>query len=478
MLIRTVVLTLDADTYCSLNAKRAYACHDNGLFSTFLVSKGIVDAHGGLLSVYSAGEGRGSTFTIELPMESPTVSNVQSLPDSTPTASTPAIVSWPTRIRTICFRTQTRVSHNDNTPAGGNLLWSFHSLCCYPLWNRILPSTWNNIPEPIHQSFKEVRNDSNLIEGPIELQLLTTSAKNSVNINQEHDKAQNSLNSIPYDRSHPSKGYDEKETERDDRLAVSLLLSPNAPNTAVIVDRSTSQRFPSLKNSFHVGRAINHTSTVVNSRRTHTVTSVTADVRIEDELSFRSAGNSPRNEHITTDPLVNEQSRPHMQTFPNSDPEYSNNTGIEDRNHHAYVGCDGIFKYKKVLIVDDVAMNRKMLRRVLESRFDIVEEAGDGQEAVDMVRAAQIHGGDALYDVITMDYQMPVMDGVTATRILRDLGYDGAIVAVTGNAFPADVQRFILSGANEVFIKPLDLKKFDTFLTVFHSRTRSLRGGH
>ena len=120
---------------------------------------------------------------------------------------------------------------------------------------------------------------------------------------------------------------------------------------------------------------------------------------------------------------------------------------------------------KRVLIVDDVPVNRKMLRRVLESRFDIVEEAGDGQEAVDLVRSAQRKGGEALYDVVTMDYQMPVMDGATACRIIRQLGYDGAIVAVTGNAYPADIQSLITNGANRVFLKPLNIKEFDAFLS-------------
>jgi CheY-like chemotaxis protein len=118
----------------------------------------------------------------------------------------------------------------------------------------------------------------------------------------------------------------------------------------------------------------------------------------------------------------------------------------------------------RVLIVDDVVMNRKMLRRVLESRFDLIDEAEDGQKAVEII-AKSLEGGEAfLYDVITMDYQMPVMDGVTATRHIRSLGFLGKIIAVTGNALEEDVLTFKASGADTVLMKPLDIRQFDAFM--------------
>ena len=118
----------------------------------------------------------------------------------------------------------------------------------------------------------------------------------------------------------------------------------------------------------------------------------------------------------------------------------------------------------RVLIVDDMAMNRKMLRRVLESRFDVIDEAEDGHKAVEII-AKSLEGGDQfLYDVITMDYQMPVMDGVTATRRIRSLGFLGKIIAVTGNALEEDVLTFKASGADAVLMKPLDIKLFDMII--------------
>ena len=445
------------------------------LFCVYSVSKGIVDAHGGLLSVYSEGEGRGSTFTIELPIESPSVNNVQSLPDSTPSATT---VSYSSRIRDI-YSSLSCTRQSDIIPIYIRRIFSFTNIsictCCYPLWNRILPLTWTNNPAVSNQNNTNLNRISSIKEIDVEhsshhQELVTPAvvttrviAKDCSNVNIDCEFKINRLsNSRKNSNKIMQEVIDEKEIEANDESAqaVSLVLSPHLQIQAIERNEGTSKIFPQLVVP-DAGQTIMHQNRFTLtpfSRRIHMRTSVTADVKIEDELSFRSVGISSSNEPIIIDTLVKEQ-----------DTQKCANR-LEHNNINIGEVEQVIFKYKKVLIVDDVAMNRKMLRRVLESRFDIVEEAGDGQEAVDMVRAAQIHGGDSLYDVITMDYQMPVMDGVTATRILRDLGYDGAIVAVTGNAFPADVQRFILSGANEVFIKPLDVKEFESFLASFFCR--------
>ena len=122
------------------------------------------------------------------------------------------------------------------------------------------------------------------------------------------------------------------------------------------------------------------------------------------------------------------------------------------------------FTRKRVLVVDDVPMNRKMLRRWLESRFDVCAEAENGQQAVDLVREAFIQERIPYYDLITMDYQMPIMDGATAIRHIRQLGYQGVIVAVTGNAVDEDIRLLLSSGANRVMTKPLCISIFDEFI--------------
>ena len=118
----------------------------------------------------------------------------------------------------------------------------------------------------------------------------------------------------------------------------------------------------------------------------------------------------------------------------------------------------------RVLTVDDVTMNRKILRRVLENRFDVIDEAEDGHKAVEII-AKSLEGGDQfLYDVITMNYQIPVMDGVTATRRIRRLGFLGKIIVVTGNALEEGMATFKESGADAVLMKPLDIRRFDAFM--------------
>ena len=112
-----------------------------------------------------------------------------------------------------------------------------------------------------------------------------------------------------------------------------------------------------------------------------------------------------------------------------------------------------------ILVVDDVASNRKMLNRLLQDRCEYTIDATNGQEAVTIIRDALSQGRHI--DIITMDYQMPVMDGPTATRRIRELGYKGIILGVTGNALADDINKFIACGANKVLIKPLNVLAFD-----------------
>jgi signal transduction histidine kinase/CheY-like chemotaxis protein len=111
----------------------------------------------------------------------------------------------------------------------------------------------------------------------------------------------------------------------------------------------------------------------------------------------------------------------------------------------------------KVLVVDDVKSNRKLLRRILENKGHECDEAEDGQECVDMVRKAL--GEEMPYDSILLDYEMPGMDGPTAAKEIRRtlLDDDTNIVGVTGNVLPEDVNYFKKCGANDVLSKPVKI---------------------
>ena len=117
---------------------------------------------------------------------------------------------------------------------------------------------------------------------------------------------------------------------------------------------------------------------------------------------------------------------------------------------------------KRTLVVDDSPFNRKMLIRVLTARGFICEQAEDGADAI-RVYQQMCERGEAP-DAITMDFEMPVMNGPTATKKLRELGCTCLIVGVTGNVLPEDVQHFKSHGATHVLVKPLVVETFEELL--------------
>ena len=118
------------------------------------------------------------------------------------------------------------------------------------------------------------------------------------------------------------------------------------------------------------------------------------------------------------------------------------------------------------LVVDDSGLNRKMLCRLFRSQGYTCEEADDGLKAVQKVRdkMATREGSLGEYDVILMDFVMPNMDGPTATKEIRDLGYRGRIFGLTGNALESDVNYFKDKGADEVLAKPFNVKNFQQLM--------------
>jgi CheY-like chemotaxis protein len=116
---------------------------------------------------------------------------------------------------------------------------------------------------------------------------------------------------------------------------------------------------------------------------------------------------------------------------------------------------------KSVLLVDDSATHRKMMRRLLETRerLNYIDEACDGRQALHTITQRQNNFYDK-YDVIMMDSVMPEMPGPEAVRELRGQGYEGLIVGVTGNSLQTDIDAFLEAGVNRVMTKPLDIDAF------------------
>ena len=116
----------------------------------------------------------------------------------------------------------------------------------------------------------------------------------------------------------------------------------------------------------------------------------------------------------------------------------------------------------KILIVDDAGMNRKMLIKILKGKVDILDEAEDGLIAIERVRQSNLNNQP--YDIILMDYVMPNMNGPEATRKIRELGFTGLILGVTGNVLDVDVNIFKSHGADEVLPKPVDENTIEQIL--------------
>lgn len=107
-----------------------------------------------------------------------------------------------------------------------------------------------------------------------------------------------------------------------------------------------------------------------------------------------------------------------------------------------------------VLVVDDRRDIRFLSKHILTRAGATVEEAEDGQEAVDRIRRGVQH--DELPDIVLLDMQMPTLDGYQTANQLRRLGFTGPIIALTADAMQGDMNRCIEAGCNDYLSKPID----------------------
>ena len=134
---------------------------------------------------------------------------------------------------------------------------------------------------------------------------------------------------------------------------------------------------------------------------------------------------------------VNELALPHASTLMAGD-------SIEARLREKHSG-------RRVLLAEDEDINREISQELLEEVGLVVDLAVDGAEAVERARTTR-------YDAILMDMQMPRLDGLAATRQIRQMaeGSTVPIIAMTANAFAEDRQNCFAAGMNDFVAKPVN----------------------
>ncbi|MCL2243457.1 MAG: response regulator [Treponema sp.] len=143
--------------------------------------------------------------------------------------------------------------------------------------------------------------------------------------------------------------------------------------------------------------------------------------------------------------------------FPSHIADILNETlGIDHKQiEESQTDINGIFANRCILLVEDVEINREIVKALLEPTDINIDCAENGAEAVRIFRETPYK-----YDIIFMDVQMPVMDGYEATRRIRALKIPQAetirIIAMTANVFREDVERCLEAGMNSHLGKPLD----------------------
>jgi PAS domain S-box-containing protein len=110
-------------------------------------------------------------------------------------------------------------------------------------------------------------------------------------------------------------------------------------------------------------------------------------------------------------------------------------------------------KGKRVLLVDDNKVNRMIAKAILVKGGLEITEVVNGEEAVEMVR-------NAVFDLVLMDIQMPIMDGLTATKIIRaEVNNKVPIIALTAHALKTEMDHCFEIGMNDFISKPIEASK-------------------
>ncbi len=128
----------------------------------------------------------------------------------------------------------------------------------------------------------------------------------------------------------------------------------------------------------------------------------------------------------------------------------------------------------RVLLAEDGPDNQRLIRHHLTKAGATVELVDNGLKAVDAAMTAQRAGTP--FDLILMDMQMPELDGYDASTALRDMGYTGAIVALTAHAMSGDREKCLAAGCDDYTTKPIDRARLLATCGMWMGRKREVLG--
>lgn len=127
---------------------------------------------------------------------------------------------------------------------------------------------------------------------------------------------------------------------------------------------------------------------------------------------------------------------------------------------------------RRVLVAEDGLDNRVLVEFLLARAGADVVLTQDGQQAVRAFQAAS-----EAFDCVILDMQMPVMDGYTAVRDLREMGYRGPVVALTAHAMEGDRENALAAGCDDYATKPIDAPQLISLLADLIEKRRSVDSG-
>ncbi|WP_102797174.1 response regulator [Bowmanella denitrificans] len=114
----------------------------------------------------------------------------------------------------------------------------------------------------------------------------------------------------------------------------------------------------------------------------------------------------------------------------------------------------------KVLLAEDSTESRQLLKRMLQSQGLLVKAVENGQQLLEAAMAEE-------FDLILSDISMPTMDGLQAIKLMRAVGVDTAVIALTANVMSQDIKVYLESGFTDHLSKPIDRQKFAKLLNTY-----------